>query len=230
MPMFTRGAMALVAGALLAAAACGPPEGPSGPDATTSGGGSDGGSGGGGSSAPAAPAAAPSSDGISTLTLAFDRVRGGRNDFTSVDLDVVALATFVNGDPRYANADSPCDGGAPSALRDLPMRVTLDLTSTGATPFTAIDVGGGGELRELWLVLRSGTLYHGYAVDKIHAGTLCKMGDGLQYTLVRLRLPSPASLDGGADHAIAITFGSDQIVERAGSFSFQPSFPIRVDP
>jgi hypothetical protein len=193
---------------LAAFAACEPPDQPApapggggadGGGGNTGGGGNNGGNpGGGGGGSPG------SGDGTSTLALAFER-HGTRQDVSRVDLEVVGLSLFVGTSPRYANDNTPCDAGVAGALADLRTTVSLDARSEGETPLASVDVSRGGQLRELWLVLRRGTAVREGREYKVHAGALCVMPDGLQYTLVRLRPGEPVQL-GGPDHRILVTF------------------------
>lgn len=205
---------------LAAIVACEPPDpGPTGGTGGSggdnggggNGGGGDGGGGGngGGGGDGGGNTGGGAGDGVSTLSLIFER-RGSLEQASIVDLEVVGLALFVGKDPRYVNADTTCDAGGAGTLLDVHKTVPLDLRGAGETPLATIDVKGGGQLRELWLVLKQGTLRREDRPYKVHAGALCSL-PGHQYTLVRLRPGEPVSL-GGPDHRILVTFDASSAI------------------
>jgi hypothetical protein len=182
--------------------------------------------------------------------------QGTREGVTSVTLEVVALALFVDAGARYADADTRCDGDGAGRLVDLQSSVALDLGSTGRTPLASLDRTDGSALNEIWLVLRQGMLDLGGRTYKVHAGALCVMPDGLQYALVRLRPPSPIPLADGTALDVVIGFDAGRQIEAervdcsredveecrssddAGDdgdpgtrlrFTFAPEFPVAVE-
>lgn len=214
--------------AALLTAACEPPKDPGPAPGEGTGGGTDGGSGGSGdggsgggdaeppsSPPPTTPATPPPTspeappptsrapDATSTFTLAVDRV-GAPDHVTAVDLETVALGLFRE-QPTWRDDDSSCGGGA-EGLVPLDTTVALDLTEAGRTPVASVDLDGEGKLREVWLVLRKGVLHRDGRAYKVHAGALCTMSDGLQYTLLRLDPGSPIAFAGGADFELVVPF------------------------
>jgi hypothetical protein len=129
-----------------------------------------------------------------------------------MDLEIVGIALFVDVDPAYRNADTPCDGGGRGAL--LPLETTVTFTDAdGVQPVASFEHAGGGALREAWLVLRQGFLHVGERVYKVHADAMCVMPDELQYVLVRLRPREAATLVGGSGIGlVAQLAGREQII------------------
>jgi hypothetical protein len=218
--MRARRTPALLLLAAMIFAACEPPDpGPSG-GGTGSGGGDAGGGGssgggdgggntGGGGDGGGNTGGGGATDDVSTLAFAFER-RGSLEHVSRIDLEVVALSLFVGKDPRYVNAGTTCDAGGAGTLLDMQKTVPLDLGSAGETPLATVDVRGGGQLRELWLILKQGTLLREGRPYKVHAGALCSL-PGHQYTVVRLRPGEPVSL-GGPDHRILVTFDASSAI------------------
>jgi hypothetical protein len=161
------------------------------------GGGSDGGGGGGGTS-----------DGTASLAL-LAQASGGPPHATRLDLTSVATVVYVDRSSAWQDADSPCDSGGGERL-DGAASPSIDL-SGGRTPVVSFDRSSGGQLREVDLVLQEGVLVRDNRGYKVHAGTLCTMPDGRQYTLLRLRPATPVDLGGGADYDLVAGFDPGSI-------------------
>jgi len=198
--------------ALALAAACEPPPSdpspggggnPSGGAAGTPDGGGSGGPGGGGSGS---SGGGSGGGGTASLRLSFDPGEPPAGA-TGIDVDLAGVALFAGG-PAWRDADTPCDGGVPGALVSAAARVELPF---GGDPVPFLDVNlppGGGEIREIWLVVRKGTLRTPQRTYEVHAGRLCRMPDGLQYTLLRAR---PGAVALGGEREVALDLGRDQL-------------------
>jgi hypothetical protein len=137
------------------------------------------------------------------VTLAFEPAADP--EVARVDVEVVGVSLFTGGEPRWVNADTPCDAGAAGALHAFERTVTLDLASPTRADVAAFDLASAGSLHEVWLVLRQGLLPANGRTYKIHNGAMCVMPDGLQYILVRLD-PGTVGLGGGADTDLLVPF------------------------
>jgi hypothetical protein len=124
---------------------------------------------------------------------------------SSIELELAALALFQDA-PRWRDPDSPCDGGEPAALAPLSARV--DVPFGDGPRVTLAELQGGGAPREVWLVLRKGTLRAADRTYPVHAALLCTLPDGLQYTLLRAR-PGGAAAQGA--HEVALGLGRAQL-------------------
>jgi hypothetical protein len=169
-----------------------------------------GGSAGAGTGEPEVPG--PLAPGTASITLSLES-RRLPPETSRLDLEIVGLALFVDADPAYRDADTPCDAGAQGALVPLDTTVTFTDGERERRPVASVERAPGGALREAWLVLRQGILRSGERVYKVHAGAMCLMPDGLQYALVRLRPREAAALEGGSGvELVAQLDGREQIV------------------
>jgi hypothetical protein len=180
---------------------------------------------------------------------------GAPEHVTELDLEPVGLALF-QAQPSWQDQHSPCDGGA-GGLVALGATVALDLTHPGRTSVGSVDLGGDGQVQEVWLVLRKGLLDRDGRTYKVHGGALCTMSDGLQYTLLRLHPDAPVTFGGGADLDLVVPFDARSAVQeervdcRSSAaeecqssddasddgdpdtrlrYTFEPDLPLRAEP
>lgn len=210
---------ALALGLALAGLGCessrvpgGPGGGDGGDDGGDAGGGGGDAGGGGGDAGGGGDQGGGGGDDRSVLDLLVEP-RGGPPGATQLTLDVVAVVLFVDRSPAYRDADSPCDAGGGQRL-DASTEVTVGLPGGDAAPVASMERTGGGSLREVVLVLREGVLVREGRGYRVHAGALCTMPDGQQYTLLRLRPPAPANLGGGADYDLVARLDGNAVNQR----------------
>jgi hypothetical protein len=140
--------------------------------------------------------------------------RGGRDGEGRIVLELAAVALFRDERPQHEDEDAPCDAGRDGALVPRAATVGVELGAGEATALGAFALPAGGALEEVWLVLRQATLETAARTYLVHAEQLCRMPDGLQYTLVRVEPDAPVPLRADTAVTLAVPFDAREAVVR----------------